>query len=406
MNQNFSRKGPPIRAMQPLQATDDYESDPIDCPARLLLVSDCSQWRRAVLEAANDIGGFSVATCGAREALVRLAGAAESYSHVLVQPGSAEGWLAELADLSSVGRTPSAMLVLLGESRPALPRITVIRSADPASVRAALRPPAVPFAANESRMLPAELAQALNGATIETRYQPIVRLSDRRPIAFETLARLNHPREGTLLPDDFVPQIEDAGLAAQLTDLVASRAFADMQGPVGELGLLLSLNFPLDVMLVPAALARLEACRREAGVAPDRIIVELTESRPVHDLPALRRSVEHLRAGGYRVAIDDVVPDLLNLAELLKLPFTSVKLDKELVQQSGQELSAGFVRALAERAHDKGMLVIAEGVEDAAIWARIAALGADYAQGFFVARPLPATAVAVWHEAWIGVDSP
>jgi EAL domain-containing protein (putative c-di-GMP-specific phosphodiesterase class I) len=357
-----------------------------------------------VREAADGIGGFTVATCGAREAVIRLAGAAERYSHVLVQPGSAEGWLAELADLSSVGGSVSAML-LLGEERPALPRLRVIRIADAAAVRAALRPRTTAPTASGSRMLPIELAQALNGATIETRYQPIVRLSDRQPIALEALARLNHPHEGTLLPDDFVPQMEDAGLAAQLTDLVASRAFADMQGPVGGLGLLLSLNFPLDVMLVPAALARLKDCREAAGIAADRVVIELTESRPVDNLPALRRSVERLRADGYRVSIDDVAPSLPHLAKLLELPFTSVKLDKDLVWQTDRQEFADFVGLLAQRAHDRGMLVIAEGVEDAALWARIAALGADYAQGFFVARPLPGTAVGLWHEAWTSVSS-
>jgi len=391
--------------MQPRNATDDHVPTDLDWPSRLLLVSDCRRWHQAVVEAVNDIGGVRVATCAAREAVIRLAGTTETYSHILVQPGSAEGWLEELADLSSVGGTPSAML-LLGEAPASLPRLRVIRSADAASVRAALRPQASPSAAVEPRMLPDELVQALNGATVETRYQPIVRLSDQRPIAFETLVRLNHPRQGRLLPDDFVPQLELAGHAAHLTDLVASRAFADMQGQLGSLGLLLSLNFPLDVMLVPAALARLEVCRDAAGVSPDRIVVELTESRPADDLPALRRSVERLRADGYRVSIDDVAPNLPGLAKLLELPFTSVKLDKHLVQQTGRDEPAAFVRMLADEAHRREMLVIAEGVEDTATWARIAALGADYAQGFLVARPLPATAVALWHEAWTGTAVP
>jgi sensor c-di-GMP phosphodiesterase-like protein len=107
---------------------------------------------------------------------------------------------------------------------------------------------------------------------VETRYQPVVRLADRVPVSLEALVRINHPARGTLLPDTFVPQIEDAGLAGQLTDLVVACAFADMTAaalappelPLG--GLSVSLNFPLDVMVGTTAFARLETRRHAAGI--------------------------------------------------------------------------------------------------------------------------------------------
>jgi EAL domain-containing protein (putative c-di-GMP-specific phosphodiesterase class I) len=267
-------------------------------------------------------------------------------------------------------------------------------------VRKALRPKPFSPSADEPIMHPTELYAALSGAMIDTRYQPIVRMSDRKPVALEVLARLNHPSRGTLMPDYFVPQIEDAGLAAQLTDRVASRAFADMDGPVGKLGLRLTLNFPLDVMLVPAALARLEARRQEAGIAANRVAIELTESRPVDDMVALGAAVAHLRAGGYRVSIDDVSPAVPRLQDLLTLPFTSVKLDKQVVQGASARECARFVESVVQTARRRAMEVIAEGVEDIATWNRIETLGAGYAQGFLVARPLAASAVPVWFEAW------
>ena len=131
-----------------------------------------------------------------------------------------------------------------------------------------------------------------------------------------------------------MPQIEDAGLAAELTGLVSARAFADLAGPfLTERGLRMSVNFPLDVLLQPAALDRLEEQRIAAGLAADHIVIELTESRPVDDIPMLRRSLERLRGLGYGAAIDDVGPAVPRLAPLLELPFTSLKLDKDLVQQ-------------------------------------------------------------------------
>ena len=386
--------------MQNCAVIDDCGDTSATLPSHLLLISSSRRWRNAVHAAAREIGDVRVATCAAREAIIRLAGTTDRYSHVLVQPGSAEGWLAELVDLTAAGGSPTEMF-LLAPPEPPPPRVGVIRSADRLSVRQALCPPLAPSSLEEPSMETSELRAALCGAMIETRYQPIVRMADRQPVALEALARLNHPTRGTLLPDYFVPQIEDAGLAAQLTDRVGSRAFADMEGPVGALGLLLTLNFPLDVLLVPEALARLDARRQEAGIVAERVAIELTESRPVDDIAALGRAVEHLRRGGYRISIDDVCPKAPRLAELLALPFTSVKLDKQVVQGAEQPENARFVEYVVRMAHRNAMLVIAEGVEDVPTWHRIQALGAEHAQGFLVARPLPAAAVTVWYEAWV-----
>jgi EAL domain-containing protein (putative c-di-GMP-specific phosphodiesterase class I) len=247
-----------------------------------------------------------------------------------------------------------------------------------------------------------ELREALAGAMIETRYQPIVRLSDRRPVALEALARLNHPTRGTLPPDQFVPQIEDAGLAAHLTDLVAGRALADIAGLLLQPHALdITLNLPLDVLLVPEALRRLDASRSVAGVAVERVIIELTESRPVEDLVTLGGVLEKLRTGGYRVSIDDVIPAMPRVAELLELPFTGLKLDKTVVQGLPDTPAIQeFMGRVMDVARERQLTVVAEGVEDVATWRRMVALGIDQAQGYLVSRPLPAAAVPIWLEAW------
>ena len=153
-----------------------------------------------------------------------------------------------------------------------------------------------------------EIRAALSGAMIETRYQPVVRIADGRPVALEVLARLNHPARGTLLPDLFVPQMEDAGLAPLLTETVARLAFADMAGPsLAPHGLDLALNFPLDVLLVPEALELLDIQRRHAGIAAARVIIELTESRPVEDLVTLRGAMKTLRIRSIKTSLVFVV---------------------------------------------------------------------------------------------------
>ena len=372
----------------------------------LLLVSRNADWFAAVTGAAQTLGHGDVSACDARDALARLAGTTAHYSHLLVDQNAADGLMEELADVSIEVISPDTDMLVLGTVNTRHPHIRVISTATPRSVLEALMAKSTPR--NRPVMDIAELRAALKGAMIETRYQPIVRVADRRPVGIEALVRLNHPERGTLLPDRFVPQIEDAGLAAELTTIVSARAFADLAGPfVAGRGLRVSVNFPLDVLLMPSALDRLEEQRHAAGLLADRIVIELTESRPVDDIPMLSKSLERLRGLGYGVAIDDVGPAVPRLAPLLDLPFTSLKLDKELVQKVLQsaEIEKFLATTIAQaKAHD--LTVVAEGVETDAIWDRMRQLGADHVQGFLAARPLPVAAIPVWWDSWVGKNLP
>lgn len=238
---------------------------------------------------------------------------------------------------------------------------------------------------------------------IGTRYQPIVRIADRTVAGFEVLARLEGAAGRLLLPDDFVPDIERAGLAAQFTDLVTARAFAELDAALlAAQGMFLAINLPLDVLLlVPEALDRMEARRRAAGIAAGLVTVELTESRPVSDLPGLAVAMERWRRAGYRLAVDDIGPGIANHQALLRLPFDAAKLDKQTVLAATQDgTGRAFLDDVVASAHASGLGVIAEGVEDAACWEAMRAAGVDQIQGFLVARPLCALDLPGWLEAW------
>jgi EAL domain-containing protein (putative c-di-GMP-specific phosphodiesterase class I) len=370
----------------------------------LLLVSRSPDWFAAVTSATESLGHVNVLTCGARDALARLAGTSSHYSHLLVDQNDADGLLDELADLAIEVAAPDMDMLVLGAADSRYPRIRFISTATPRSVLEALMatiPPRGPTV-----MDLAELRAALAGAMVETRYQPIIRVSDRHPVGLEALVRLNHPAKGTILPDSFMPQIEHAGLAPELTGLVSARAFSDLTGPLlAGRNLRMSVNFSLDVLLMPAALERLEEQRAAAGIPADQIIIELTESRPVDDIPLLSRSLDYLRGLGYGAAIDDVGPAVPRLGPLLQLPFTSLKLDKDMVQQVGDsdEVRA-FLEDTTARAKARGFTVTAEGVETKSIWDQIAALGVDEMQGFLMARPLTVAAVPVWWDSWVESD--
>lgn len=371
----------------------------------LLLVTRNARWSKAVHGAAAELGAGGVLICGAQDAVRRLAGTSSYYSHILVDGDDADGLFNELADLATEVAAPDTDMIALGAAAQQRPLVRTILAATARSVREAILKS--PWPRSRPTIDLSELRAALDGAMVETRYQPIIRFHDRNPIGLEALARLNHPQKGTLLPDRFVPQIEDAGLAAQLTRLVAERAFCDLSGPLlATRGLQMSVNFPLDVLLMPQALDMLEEQRAKSGLLAEQVIIELTESRPVDDVPMLRRSLDRLRTLGYGAAIDDVGPAVPRLAPLLDLPFTSLKLDKDLVQQvnHSDEIRA-FLQETIEQAKQHGLDVVAEGIETNEIWRRMQSMGADHAQGFLAARPLPLAAVPIWWDSWLSLPA-
>jgi EAL domain-containing protein (putative c-di-GMP-specific phosphodiesterase class I) len=370
-------------------------------PLDVLLVSQDPLWTAPVREAVAAEGGV-VETVSARSAVARLASAGPHLSHVLVDRNDADGLLETLAELTSDTASPEVTLLVLGRDAQENFDLGVIAAADRQAIAASLAVRHFPAERNEPTLPTVELLEVVTGAMIETRYQPIVRIADRTTMAVEVLARLNHPTHGTVTPDWFVPRFEDAGLSFTLTDLVSTRALADLTGPgFTGLGLAMALNYPLKVLSHPEAAANLDERRESLGLTPEQVQIELTESRPVEDFAALGRSLEHLRALGYRISIDDVGPAVKNLDRLLALPFTGLKLDKGIVRLIGtQGPGASMAPMVFEKALARGLTVVAEGVETQEMWDRLRALGVQEAQGYFIARPLPAAAVPVWLEAW------
>ena len=384
----------------------------------VLLLARGQAWPYAVRTA---LGPGSDGVChlaaSAEDAVARLVGPGHPYTHVMVEPALAAGRMADLIGLLFEEPEGGARLVLLGERAlgeraGAPPGVPLVREPRAAAIAAVLAVgnPASPASddrdagagASPPPFTDAELRAALARGDVEARFQPIVRVSDRVPIGLEVLARLHDPARGTFAPELFVPQAERAGLSRQLTSAVMATAFGTLSAALlREHGLFLALNLPLDVLLVPEALASLEQQRSGAGFSPSDLLVELTESRPVSDLPGLQAAVERWRHAGYRLAVDDVGPDMPHHLALLGMPFDAMKFAIAVVSDSARNEEAhayfGGTAALAKR---RGLMVIAEGVEDQEDWDRVAALGADAVQGFMVARPLPAGAVPVWLRQW------
>jgi len=227
--------------------------------------------------------------------------------------------------------------------------------------------------------------------------QPIVRIGDRRVMGVEALARLDHPTAGLLAPASFLSQVEAAGLGAQLMETVARHALRSLGARFfQDQRMFLAVNVPLDALVDPSTLGRMQATCRAAGMEPGAVVIELMEGLPVSDLGELADALHGWGRAGFPVVIDDAVPDTHNLARLLELPFSAIKLDRSVVQGSAQ----APLQSMVEAAKRHGLWVVAEGVEDLPAWQRMARLGVDEVQGYLVAEPMPAVAVPSWLERW------
>ncbi len=381
-------------------------TDPAPSPPslNLLLLIDDPAWRDVTKRALTRLKrGQTTAAASPIDALYRLVSPTNKFSHLLVQPSAAGGMMEDLIGMTSGEAGSPTILVVLGQPPRPMPGYSVISSPRPRALADALvTPPDRSKLPKRPYLMAGDIREALDNGYVECRFQPIVRIADARPVGLEALARLYHPTHGTFGPHLFIPQAEHAGLAQELTEAVANSAMTAMGAAFLEYhDLFLTINMPLDVLLNPDTMLRIDAYRAATGIPPERLLIELTESRPVWDIPVLAAALDRWRSAGYRIAIEDLGPSMVNQIELFQLPFHTVKLDKEVVLQSQVDrLAERYLQRTVANALSRPLNIIAEGIEDEALWVRMRDFGADQAQGFLVSRALPASALPIWLDAW------
>jgi diguanylate cyclase (GGDEF)-like protein len=245
--------------------------------------------------------------------------------------------------------------------------------------------------------LPHRLAQALAGgrpgaAGFEVYYQPIVRFTDGATVAVEALARWTDPVAGPVHPDVFVTVAERTGLVGAIDDFVLDQACADAATLAGI------YRRPIDVHVNVSA-ARLgqqgleEALRAALirhGTEPSRLVVEITETRRIADLPGAAAVAARLRALGIRVALDDFGSGFNALAQLHSLPVDIVKLDSTLTDvDTAPERAGALCRSVLAICTELDIVVIAEGIETVARAQALAELGCPLGQGYLFGQPAP-----------------
>jgi EAL domain-containing protein (putative c-di-GMP-specific phosphodiesterase class I) len=330
------------------------------------------------------------------EALSRLVGPGVAPRHLVIEGGAGMPLESALLSAARDRFSGTGVVVVAPQGAPAPKGLRAV-PAEAAPLAAALDAP--PERLPEGESGPEALAAGLARGEITVRFQPIVRMRDRRPVMVEALARWERPG-AALGPADFVPMAEAAGLANALTDAVSSRALAELAALHTGRRLRMSFNMPLGVMLGSGLPGRLKRAVTEAGLRPENLLLELTESTDVRDRSALRRALIRLADAGFGVLLDDLALDD-GRSHLLDLPFAGVKLDRGLVIALPYAFRArAEVRRILRTARRHDMVVIAEGVTDPHVWRAAAALGCECAQGFGIGRPLPIGSLPAWLRAW------
>jgi EAL domain-containing protein (putative c-di-GMP-specific phosphodiesterase class I) len=231
---------------------------------------------------------------------------------------------------------------------------------------------------------------------LELHYQPKADVVTGRIVGVEALVRWNHPRHGLLGPEEFVPIAEQTGLIVPLTRWVLGAAIRQVQAWQGQgYELSVAVNLSARSFLDTALAVDIPLLLERHKIEPKLLELEVTESTIMLDPVRATITLERLSEIGLRLSIDDFGTGYSSLANLKRLPVDMIKIDKSFVLEMATEHSdAAIVRSTIELAHNLGLQVVAEGVEDRQIWEELARLGCDYAQGYYLSRPLPAHKLA------------
>jgi EAL domain-containing protein (putative c-di-GMP-specific phosphodiesterase class I)/FixJ family two-component response regulator len=247
-----------------------------------------------------------------------------------------------------------------------------------------------------------ELRAALDNHELINYYQPKVAVASGEVIGVETLVRWNHPVDGIVFPDMFIGVAEAFGLIDELTQVVFSNALAQAKAwRDAGIRLRVAVNVSMDNLASLSFLNFVAEMTAKVGIAPQDIVLEVTESRLMQDTRAPLEILTRLRLKRFRLSIDDFGTGHSSLAQLRDIPFDELKIDQGFVHRawSDETLRAMYDASLS-LARQLGMEVVAEGVEDRNDWDLLQRTGCDLAQGAFVSRPMLPGELPGWIEAW------
>ena len=240
--------------------------------------------------------------------------------------------------------------------------------------------------------LEVDLHDALSAGQFFVLYQPIFDLESAVITGVEALVRWRHPRRGVVGPVDFIPTLESTGLIIPVGRWILNEACR--QGAVWQDDghpLSISVNISANQLDGGHLVGDVRRALSASGLSPDLLVLELTETILMHDVPATIDQLDKLKATGVRISIDDFGTGYSSFAYLRKFPIDVLKIDQTFVAAiSDTWESAAIVHTLVQLGKVLGLEMVAEGIETQEQWARLRAEDVEKGQGFLFARPLVA----------------
>lgn len=255
----------------------------------------------------------------------------------------------------------------------------------------------LPMRRDEFEVTSSSLRTAIDRHEFVVAYQPKVKCSDGAPAGFEALARWNHPERGIIMPDRFISIAEDNGLIDALTAQIFEQSLAWFSHAFAHGDLQLSVNISAKSLATLGLVDFLSDLCSRFRVAPARIVLELTETSAMVDPILSLDLMTRFRVRGFNLSIDDFGTGYSSMVQLVRLPFSEIKVDKSFVMRSQHSKEArAVIKSIIDLGHSLGLLVTAEGIEDRKAFDNVKSMGCDLAQGYLFARPMSGTATCDW----------
>lgn len=250
-------------------------------------------------------------------------------------------------------------------------------------------------ALSKRRRLQADLEKAARDGKLELFYQPILSVKERRVVSFEALMRWRHDELGYIPPMDFIPLAEETGLIAELGAWALRTACQTAAAWPDEVGVSVNLSaaqFRSGSVEENGTIEDIvNGALSDAGLAPRRLQLEVTETLLLHDKSETWAALAKLKALGISIALDDFGTGYSSLSYLRRFPFDKIKIDKSFVRDIGQNTdSITIVQAISNLAGTLGMACVAEGVETEEHLRLIEIARCEEMQGFLFSKPVPA----------------
>ncbi len=277
----------------------------------------------------------------------------------------------------------------------------IVRDADIAMYRAKVQgkgryevfDPKMHQAARSLLQLETDLRSAIANQEFFLEYQPIVQLSTECVTGFEALIRWEHPVQGCIPPDKFIPLAEETGLVIPMGSWVLETACAQLRiwqnDFPGLRDLTMSVNISAEQFATPELIHEVADVLRKTGIPPHTLHLEVTETRLMENVQFAAKMLAELKLLGVRISVDDFGTGYSSLAYLHRFPIDILKIDRTFVSRMGTDQeNLAIVNTIVGLAHGLKMEVIAEGVEAIAQAEELLELDCEYCQGFFYSRPL------------------